>query len=212
MSTRKPLALAIESAILGGSLSLFQDGNELDSRFGNSAFTRAEDLLPEIDLILKENGHHVSEVGLIAVSAGPGSFTGIRIGFSTALGLSTGLGAEMASESALRAMANQYRGHSQIVVAIPMGRETVCSQIFDTCDEIVEKSGPMTQPDEIFFSSVGSDPQSVYLLHQELFSKIGEVRPNALDFGQNIASAIAKVCVTRPRPQTEPIFISKNTQ
>ena len=212
MNTEKPLTIAIESAILGGSLSLYQDGNELDSRFGDSAFTRAEELMPDIDLMLKENGHHVSEVGLVVVSAGPGSFTGIRIGFSTALGLSTGLGAEMASESALRAMANQYRGHSNLVVAIPMGRGTVCSQIFDTCDEIIEKSGPMTQPDEIFLSLVSSDPQSNYLLHQELFSKIGEARPNVFDFGQNIASAIAKVCMDRPRPQTDPIFISKNTQ
>src|SRR3954468_18683875 len=105
MSDRNKLTLAIESAIAGGSLALLRNGELCASWTGSSSVSKSDELLANIDDLLTANHIATSDLQLIAVSAGPGSFTGIRIGIATALGLKTGLGIEMASVSALKAMA-----------------------------------------------------------------------------------------------------------
>jgi tRNA threonylcarbamoyl adenosine modification protein YeaZ len=187
-----------------------ENGREIDSRMGKSNISKAEDLLADLDAMLAENGRKISDVGLVAVSAGPGSFTGIRIGIATALGLKTGLGIDMTSESALKAMANDHRGHRELLVAVPAGRDTVCIQAFDTSAGVHEKSTPTTENDGMFLSSITKPHgKRSCLLHQELFIK-APPNPRTIDFGRNIAAAIGGICRSEPRPQTEPLFISKN--
>src|SRR5687768_3236700 len=104
---RRPIKtiLAIESAISGGSLSLIVDGSEAGHWIGTSGVSKAEELLVNIDHLLNKHCTLRAEIDLIAVSAGPGSFTGIRIGLATALGLKAGLQVSMASGSVLKAIA-----------------------------------------------------------------------------------------------------------
>src|SRR5258708_18599521 len=104
MSSYPEFTLAIESAISGGSISLLK-GREIANWIGSSNVSKAEDLLANIDHLLAANDIALNEIDLITVSAGPGSFTGIRIGIATALGLKAGLGIAMSSESALKAIA-----------------------------------------------------------------------------------------------------------
>ncbi len=208
MKESRQLILAIEAAVSGGSLSLIREGAEIANWLGISNMAKAEALLADIDLLLKASGHTVSDLGLIAVSAGPGSFTGIRIGIATALGLSTGLGIEMASESALVAMANKYRGHADLVAAVPAGRESVCFQIFDTVDGVVEKSEPRTDPEEAFLSLITTG-EKTYVLHDDLFKKANSL-PGIINFGRNIALVIGDVCAVQPRPKSQPLFVSKS--
>ncbi len=207
MKVSPQLTLAIEAAVSGGSLSLIREGAEIANWIGISNMAKAEALLADIDLMLKDSGHTVSDLGLLAVSAGPGSFTGIRIGIATALGLSTGLGIEMASESALIAMASRYRGHADLVTAVPAGRESVCFQIFDTVEGVVEKSEPRTDPEDSFLSLI-TNGENTLILHDDLFKKATS-SPRVINFGRNIALAIGEVCALRPRPKTRPLFISK---
>ncbi len=203
------LVLSIEAAIAGGSLSLIRDGIEVISWIGTANIAMAEVLLADVDQILHASGHTVRDLGLVAVSAGPGSFTGVRIGIATALGLGTGLSIEVASETALRSMANEHPGHPELKVAVPMGRETVCFQTFDTSDGILERSEPSTSREDDFIAAIGDSIDAKYLLHSDLFNKmIG--RPNVMDFGRNIALAVGRACSSEPRPQANPLFISKN--
>lgn len=60
-----------------------------DSRL-NSTLTHSESILPMIDFCLKNANVSLSEVDVLAISAGPGSFTGVRIGISTVKGLAFG--------------------------------------------------------------------------------------------------------------------------
>lgn len=211
MTSDRPLTIGIEAAISGGSLSLYKNGSEAGNRCGDASFTRAEELLPDIDRMLAESGHTIQEVGLIAVSAGPGSFTGIRIGFSTALGLATGLAAEIASESALKAMAYEHPGHVKLIAAVPMGREMICSQVFDTSSGVRDIGEPISQREDNFLTAVQDGTETAYLLYGDLFNKVTQSSSLVIDFGRNVASAIIKACLVRPRPQTEPIFLSKNS-
>ena len=72
---------------------------------GNDRFSHLQNLTPQIDQILKDNQSQIGDVGVIAVSHGPGSFTGIRIGVATARALSQILGVPCVAVSSLEALA-----------------------------------------------------------------------------------------------------------
>lgn len=209
MNDHPKLILAIEAAITGGSLSLIDGGGtEIAAWAGTSDISRAEDLLVNIDMMLTANGHSTRDLGLIAVSAGPGSFTGIRIGIATARGLATGLGVTMASESALKAMAWELRGFSELVSAVPVGRGSVCFQTFNTEVDLTETSGPHLAEDSVFLESLSSSGNSKFVLHKDLFEKAN--RPSGVeDFGKNVAKSVGLLCSLAPTRLADPMFISK---
>jgi tRNA threonylcarbamoyladenosine biosynthesis protein TsaB len=125
------IILAIETAVAGGSLALYRDGEILAEISGDPQISRAADLLPNIDKLLRSNDLELGDIGLIAVSLGPGSYTGIRIGISTALGLGRSVGVEIQGISLLRAIASDAAPVGQVIAAVPTGREDIAWQIFD---------------------------------------------------------------------------------
>jgi len=209
MTTSPQIILAIESAICGGSISLIRDGVEVANWIGKSDVSKAEDLLVNIDALITANNVSRQEIDIIAVSAGPGSFTGIRIGIATALGLKNGLGIEMSSQSALKAMAF-LQTENKVTAAIPMGRKAVCLQTFQKNDLHIDAlDEPHTMPEDEFFSLQQTETNSTFILHSALHYKT-EPRDQIINFGDNIASAIGLICREYQGIVTEPIFVSKS--
>lgn len=132
-----PTILAIESAIHGGSIALARGRNIVDTWIGEGGVSRAEELLWNIDNLLKRNRIDKSELTQLAVSAGPGSFTGIRIGLATTMGIAASLGIPIAKYSALQAMAAAIQENEQVVAALPVGRGVVCIQTFRTDNDSI---------------------------------------------------------------------------
>jgi tRNA threonylcarbamoyladenosine biosynthesis protein TsaB len=97
--------LALETATLAGSAALL-DGSRLvgESRL-DIALTHSERLMAMVDRLLKDCGWSVSMLDGVAVSIGPGSFTGLRIGVATAKGLALALGVPVAAVPTLDALA-----------------------------------------------------------------------------------------------------------
>lgn len=80
--------LAIETTGSYGSVALLDgDGNVLGYEVSRDTMSHLKDLIPMVDTVLKKSGVSKNEINLIAPSVGPGSFTGIRIGVSTARAL-----------------------------------------------------------------------------------------------------------------------------
>ena len=77
----------------------------IDVIHGNDRFSHLQNLTPQIRSVLDRNGLEVADIDLIAVSHGPGSFTGIRIGVSTARGISQVTGIPCIAVSSLEALA-----------------------------------------------------------------------------------------------------------
>jgi tRNA threonylcarbamoyladenosine biosynthesis protein TsaB len=202
--------IAIEAAIAGGSISLLRDGRETANWIGEADMLKAENLLVNIDRLLLDNGVDLREIDLVAVSAGPGSFTGIRVGIATALGLKNGLNIEMSSISALDAMACKSQVHTKrLTAAVPVGRNAVCVEEFDLSDESPRSiSGPTAIPQEELMELVGMEPTVSYVLHEFLYAACNP-SDATINFGKNIAAAIGLVCSTRPVVVTDPLFISK---
>jgi len=146
MTDNAPLGitLAIESAIAGGSLSLLSNGSELEGWTGNDKVSRAEELLPNIIEILARQGVDRRMISRIAVSLGPGSFTGIRIGIATALGLKNSLNIPCVGMSALEAMAANANVTGTVIAALPVGRDLICSQVFEVSEQGIPS--PLSEP------------------------------------------------------------------
>jgi len=81
------LILNLETATTVCSVALAKDGQLLSSKEINGDYTHAENLTRFIEIALQEANHTLADLDAIAVSKGPGSYTGLRIGVSTAKGL-----------------------------------------------------------------------------------------------------------------------------
>ena len=101
------LILALESSAKPASVALCEDGELLGQYFQNCGLTHSRTLLAMAESLLGNLGVKVSDIGLIAVSRGPGSFTGVRIGVSAAKGLAWGMDIPVCGVSTLEAMVYQ---------------------------------------------------------------------------------------------------------
>ena len=99
------LILAFESSAKPASAALVKDGQLLSQYMQCSALTHSRTLLPMAEDMLKNAELSLSDVDLIAVAHGPGSFTGIRIGVSTVKGLAWAAEKPCVGVSTLEAMA-----------------------------------------------------------------------------------------------------------
>lgn len=129
------IVLAIEGAIGGGSLCLLQGQTILGCWSGNGEISRAEDLLENVDALLKNAGIDKAAWDQIAVSNGPGSYTGIRIGIATALGLGRALGITCSGFSLLDAIARESSVAGNFVVALPIRKDEAAWQVFEKSPE-----------------------------------------------------------------------------
>jgi tRNA threonylcarbamoyl adenosine modification protein YeaZ len=199
--------VAIETAVAGGSLSLWKDGTEVGRWVGETKVSRAENLLANIDTLLSAHGSDRSELGMVAVSAGPGSFTGIRVGLATALGLSRGLSIVVSSVSLLESMIAAHQGNSvDTTAAIPMGRGSVCVQ--STIPGGTSLDTPHTQPETEFLERL-IDERGTKVLHQLLYEK-SDGSGSLVNAGLNMASYIGAYCHAQPTSTSPPMFISKS--
>ncbi len=205
MKASADLVLSIESAIAGGSISILSGGEEIGNWLGSKSISKAEDLLANIDELMKVHGIVKEDLSHIAVSAGPGSFTGIRIGLATALGLKAGLGVAMSIRSALEAMICESDVSGRVVTAVPAGRGAVCLQFFD---DSVPVADPRSVTESNFAELIRTEEGGSFLLHESLFLS-ADPTPGAINAGANIARAIGLVCSRNMGTNTQPLFISK---
>ena len=185
----KNLTLAIETAVLGGSISLLREGSEVDFIAVEKDVSRSEDLLENIDGILKRNNAEPGEINLIAVSTGPGSYTGIRVGIATALGLKNGLGIRCVGVQLFSAMSVTMPGPAgKVICAVPIGRDEVCRQSFE-----LGTPGPIRiDKQDTFFERLISGENIVAILHEKLFDQLGPDKKNdrILNAGSRLARYI----------------------
>jgi tRNA threonylcarbamoyladenosine biosynthesis protein TsaB len=100
------LLLNIDTATDTAHVSIAKDGIVLKDLFNQEQKTHAGFLQPAIKKILKDTGIAIAEIDAVAVTEGPGSYTGLRIGMSSAKGLCYAFNKPLITISTLKAMAN----------------------------------------------------------------------------------------------------------
>lgn len=110
------MLLSVDSSAVTASVALTDGEKVIKSEFVNAGLTHSETLLPMIKSVMA--GHCFDELEAIAVTAGPGSFTGVRIGVATVKGLAFNSDIPCISVSVLEAIAHNFCDEDCIVCAV----------------------------------------------------------------------------------------------
>lgn len=105
--------LAIETTGAEASVAVINEREEVFMEASDQKLSHLQNLMPMVDILLKKRGLSIGDMDYIAVSEGPGSFTGIRIGVSSARALAQALGLQTIGVPTLRSFlynAPDYKG------------------------------------------------------------------------------------------------------
>ena len=110
--------LGMDTSTSCGGVGLIDDGKVISDYLLNIPVTHSERLLGAIELVLREARCAIENLDGWAISLGPGSFTGLRIGVSTVKGLAFATGKPVAGVSTLDALASQIPPTSHLICPI----------------------------------------------------------------------------------------------
>ena len=122
------IILALDSTAQTGAVALCRDEKLVASFTLNTGNTHSETLLPSVEAVLRLGDVTVDDVDLFAISKGPGSFTGVRIGAATVKGMAFGKDKPCIGVSTLEALAYNLRGFSGIACPVMNARR---SQVYN---------------------------------------------------------------------------------
>jgi len=128
--------LGIETATTICAAAIAREGKILAEATLDEEYVHAEKLLTLVESVLRRSGCRLQELDGVAVSIGPGSFTGLRIGLSVAKGLVYATGISLVAVPTLQALAQRVvDGHAligteQILAALDARRDEVYCQFF----------------------------------------------------------------------------------
>ena len=108
--------LAFDSTARSASVAVLEDEQLLGGYDIDNGFTHSELLLPMAENLLKSLGIDIGEIGLFAVTVGPGSFTGVRIGAALVKGLAFGKDIPCVEVSSVEALAENLSGLDGYIV------------------------------------------------------------------------------------------------
>ena len=114
--------LALDSTAKVASVALCDDKHLLGELTLNNGNTHSQTLLPMVEFLLHKFELAPSDIDLFAVAAGPGSFTGVRIGAATVKGLAFGQNTPCAGVSTLEALAYNLCDHDGLICPVMNAR------------------------------------------------------------------------------------------
>ena len=123
--------LALESSAKAASCAVLSDGVPLAQAWQATGLTHSRTLLPMVQDMLRNSELTLSDMDAIAIAAGPGSFTGLRIGLATVKGLSWAADKPCIAVSTLEGMAHPLRHLESIIVcAMDARRAQIYNAVF----------------------------------------------------------------------------------
>ncbi|MCL4545654.1 MAG: tRNA (adenosine(37)-N6)-threonylcarbamoyltransferase complex dimerization subunit type 1 TsaB [Chloroflexi bacterium] len=114
--------LAIDTSGVLASVALLRDGEVEDARVWRSHSNHTTRLVPELQRTLADAGYTPADVGAVGVAIGPGAFSGLRVGVTTAKLLCWSLDIPLLAVGSLHARAELYQLNGEIVSATDAGR------------------------------------------------------------------------------------------
>ena len=156
--------LAFETSAKAASVALLDGGKLLAESYQNTGLTHSQTLMVMAQDMLKSCNLDVSAVEAVAVAAGPGSFTGVRIGVAAAKGFAWGAELPCYGVSTLEAMARSlgiYQGY--IVPAMDARRNQVYTAIFHA------EKGVLTRVEEDMAISLAELGEKIKIFAEPVF-------------------------------------------
>lgn len=131
--------LSIECSATAASVAVADENKLLGEFFTNTGLTHSQTLMPMVDSLLECAKIRIDDIDCFAIAAGPGSFTGVRIGIAAIKGLAMPKNKPCIAVSALEAMAYNLIGRECIVCSVMDAR---CNQVYTAtfkCSDIIER-------------------------------------------------------------------------
>jgi len=126
-----PLVLACDTTQGACSAALYQNGAVLAAALEPMQKGHAEALMPMLDNLMARASLSMQAVDRLAVTHGPGSFTGVRVGLSAMRGLALALNVPLKTYGTFQVMARGAATGSALLVAVDARRQTFYAQSFD---------------------------------------------------------------------------------
>ena len=135
--------LALDSTAKVASVALVENERLLGEITLNNGNTHSRTLLPMVEFLLQKFELTPADIDLFAVAAGPGSFTGVRIGAATVKGLAFGREVLCAGVSTLEALAYNLCDHNGLICPVMNARrQQVYTALFRATDGVLERLMP----------------------------------------------------------------------
>jgi tRNA threonylcarbamoyladenosine biosynthesis protein TsaB len=144
--------LSIETATAAGSVAFHHNGVLRSAFYMHNSHSHSGSIAPAIQFIMNEAGVSLQELDAIAVGSGPGSYTGLRIGMSTAKGLCYSLGKPLIAIPTLQLMAagmvDSVPNNCLLMPMLDARRMEVFTALYNTDLEEVKAAKPFVLTDE----------------------------------------------------------------
>ena len=135
--------LALETSAKSVSCAVVEDGAPLASAYQCTGLTHSRTLLPMVDAMLKNADLTIDDMDALAIAAGPGSFTGLRIGIAAVKGLAWAADKPCLGISTLEAMVENIAHLNGLVVgAMDARRAQVYNAVFEAKDGVLTRLTP----------------------------------------------------------------------
>lgn len=125
--------LSLECSATPASVALLEDDKIIASAYTNVKLTHSQTLMPMVESVLNSSLTDISDIEGLCISAGPGSFTGVRIGISAVKGIAAPKNLPCVAVSTLESMAQNYSDTDCIVCAVMDAR---CNQVYNAIFDI----------------------------------------------------------------------------
>ncbi|MEM8874311.1 MAG: tRNA (adenosine(37)-N6)-threonylcarbamoyltransferase complex dimerization subunit type 1 TsaB [Planctomycetota bacterium] len=188
--------LALETSTRQGSIALWDDGVVAERAYA-AGFRQAKSLVGEIDLLCRSAGWTPTDLQRVAVSIGPGSFTGVRVGLGVAKMLALSLGVEVVAVPSLLAAA-QRSSAERIAVALDARKgRVILGQFERRSGEVIATSEPTIVPD----ATLDELPAGTEILREDTPPLASDVACLGVKMTPVDAVRLVPAYVRRPEPE-----------
>lgn len=192
------LILAFDTVISSGDASVWRNEKEISSIGGDIEASSSETLLTSISGLLNESNLAKRNITLCALTIGPGSYTGIRIGIATALGLSRALGCKVYGVCSLKLLSHAGVEKDSVVSGVWAGRNEIVYQQF-TSDGVKESEMELMTVEDFIRKYNGGSIEII--LDRKSYEAIGKLDDKLMKSfktpSANVASILAKIVEKR---------------
>ena len=145
------IILSLDSTSVTASVAISENGVVLAENFINNGLTHSQTLMPMVEKTLTDSNKSIKDVDLFAITNGPGSFTGVRIGIASVKGMADALDKKCMAVSTLEAIAEPLKDEDSIACAVMDAR---CNQVYTA---IFENGNRLCEDKAILIDDLGEE-------------------------------------------------------
>lgn len=189
------LILNIETSTTNCSVTLAENGKELVSCAINDGYKHSERLMTFVNQVFVDSQRKMSDLDAIAISEGPGSYTGLRIGVSAAKGISYALDKPLIAINSLEIMASavslNHPGYDAFIPMIDARRMEVYTAVYSNDLVVVDRLSAMiidenafrdiAETEKVIYFGDGADKCEHIFNDRKNFNLLKAIMPTSLD-------------------------------